>query len=244
MRIAIISDIHSNLAAFEAVIKDFDGIEEVWCLGDVVGYGPYPNECVTLLRTFQHICIPGNHDWAAIGKMDTADFNPDARRAALWTGEQLTTESRVYLESLPLTLTEGDFTLAHGSPREPIWEYLFHPTQARANFDMFHTLYCLVGHTHVPMVFYYPTPEEGFIGPALYAQPGAAITLGQRRFILNPGGVGQPRDGNPDASYAILDLEAGRIEYRRVAYDIAATQQKMRQLRLPEALAQRLSYGW
>jgi diadenosine tetraphosphatase ApaH/serine/threonine PP2A family protein phosphatase len=247
VHVAVISDIHSNLAAFEAVIADWNAaaaeweytIDEVWCLGDVVGYGPEPNECIQRLQQFEHEGLAGNHDWAALGKVSTADFNPEARAAAQWTSHQLTDASRRYLEVRPLRIVRDAYTLAHGSPRDPIWEYVITASQASANFDHYKTPYCFVGHSHLPLI-YRQSPDG-----AEYREPdySTILELGSARLIINPGSVGQPRDGNPDASYAILDTTARRIEYRRVPYDIAATQQKMRDAALPPRLWQRLSRG-
>ena len=156
MRYAILADIHANLAAFHAVLEDIQakgGVDQIWCLGDVVGYGPDPHECVQLLRQYDHRCVAGNHDWAAIGRIDTKSFNPEAAAAAQWTGQQLTPEDTTYLENLPLTLSHNDFTLAHGSPRDPIWEYLLSTASAQDNFGHFATQFCLVGHSHMPLVF-------------------------------------------------------------------------------------------
>ena len=156
MHTAILADIHSNLEAFTAVLEDIQwrgGADEIWCLGDIVGYGPDPHDCIELLRQSKHICIAGNHDWAVLGKLSTADFNPDAAAAISWTAQQLTPDDISYLEGLPLTLEKDDFTLAHGSPREPIWEYLFSTTAAMASYEFFTTSYCLVGHSHIPLVF-------------------------------------------------------------------------------------------
>ena len=191
MRCAIISDVHGNLDALEAVLSDAADVDQVWCLGDVVGYGPQPNECVALLRAREALCVAGNHDWAAIGKMDTSEFNPEATEAALWTGAQLTAEHRDYLGALPEQLQAGaldEFTLVHGSPREPIWEYLTHVSVARLNFDYFQTPYCLVGHTHVPLIFQRPLPSER--SPSyrtLVPVEGTAIPLQEQRLIVNPG---------------------------------------------------------
>ena len=242
MRFAILADIHSNLAAFEAVLGDADsrgGFDKIWCLGDVVGYGPDPNECIKRLRQFEHVCIAGNHDWAAIGKMDTSEFNPVAAAAAHWTAQQLTAEDKDYLLSLPLTLRENDFTLAHGSPREPIWEYLLSTEAAQDNFAYFETAYCLVGHSHIPLIF------ELVSNKAVYRMfpEGANLKLGKKRIIINPGGVGQPRDGDPRASYAIYDSEAQTVRHYRVEYDIPATQKKMAEQGLPTPLILRLSVG-
>ncbi len=243
MRFAILADIHSNLAAFEAVLSDADsrgGFDKIWCLGDVVGYGPDPHECIKRLRQFEHVCIAGNHDWAAIGKMDTSEFNPVAAAAAHWTAQQLTAEDRDYLLNLPLTLRENGFTLAHGSPREPIWEYLLSTEAAQDNFAYFETAYCLVGHSHVPLIF------ELVANKAVYREfpEGTNLKLEEKRMIINPGGVGQPRDGDPRASYAIYDSEAQTVRHYRVEYDIPATQKKMAEQGLPTPLILRLSVGW
>jgi diadenosine tetraphosphatase ApaH/serine/threonine PP2A family protein phosphatase len=243
MRILIISDIHANLTAFETVLKDAKGEwEYVWCLGDVVGYGPDPNECVELLRTLPHLCLAGNHDWAALGRLDIRTFNPDARKAVNWTRETLKLDNTAYLDALPTTFVIGNYTLAHGSPREPVWEYILEPLIAALNFPHFETPYCLVGHTHQPVI-YEQISEEGdteAIAP-LYRQVRA---LNGRRQIINPGSVGQPRDANPDAAYAILDVETSQWEHRRVPYDVSAVQKRMRAHGLPERLITRLEHGW
>ena len=241
MRFAILADIHSNLAAFEAVLRHANGrggFDKIWCLGDVVGYGPDPHECIERLREFKTVCIAGNHDWAAIGKMDTSEFNPVAAIAAQWTAEQLTAEDKDYLLGLPLTLQENGFTLAHGSPREPIWEYLLSSETAQENFSYFETAHCLVGHSHVPLVF------ELTRNKAVYKEFGEApLKLKEKRMIINPGGVGQPRDGDPRASYAIYDAEAKAVYHYRVEYDIPATQKKMAERGLPTPLILRLGVG-
>jgi predicted phosphodiesterase len=244
MRYAIISDIHSNLAAFQAVLNDINktgGIERIWCLGDIVGYGPDPKECIELLRQYEHVCVAGNHDWGALEKIDLNDFNPEAAAACRWTGQQLGPDEIDYLANLPLTLQEGDFTLAHGSPREPIWEYLLSTYSARISFDYFQTKYCLVGHSHVPAVFEQLADSEDCFLAEL--SPDAPLILGENRQIINPGGVGQPRDGDPRAAYAIYDSEHDVIQHHRVPYDINATQQKMAEYGLPPRLITRLSYG-
>jgi len=242
MRYAVLADIHSNLEAFQAVLHDIDsrgGVEELWCLGDVVGYGPNPHECIELLRRYPHICVAGNHDWAAIGKLDTLQFNPEAAAACHWTAWQLSSEDDSYLSSLPLTITRNDFTLVHGSPREPIWEYLLEVESARANFDHFGTRFCLIGHSHRPMLFeldedcrMLQLPDELPLGDS------------KRRLIVNCGSVGQPRDGDPRASYAILDTAAKELLHFRLTYDTDTTQAKMRVSDLPLRLINRLSVGW
>jgi predicted phosphodiesterase len=243
MRVLIISDIHANLTAFETVLTDAKGQwEYVWCLGDVVGYGPDPNECVELLRSLPHLCLAGNHDWAALGRLDIRTFNPDARRAVNWTTDTLSPENTAYLEALPTTFVIGEYTLAHGSPREPVWEYILEPLIAALNFSHFETPYCLVGHTHQPVIYELVNEhgETDAISPSYRQQR----QLNGRRQIINPGSVGQPRDQNPDAAYALLDVETHIWEARRVPYDISAVQKRMRRYDLPERLVARLEHGW
>lgn len=243
MRILVISDIHANLEAFETVLADAKGDwDYVWCLGDVVGYGPDPNECCDLLKTLPHLCIAGNHDWAALGRLDIRTFNVDARRAVEWTQNTLTPENIEYLTALPTTFVLGNFTLAHGSPREPVWEYILDPLIAALNFPHFATSYCMVGHTHTP-VLYQLTNDKGdtdVIAPA-YGVPKA---LNGRRLIVNPGSVGQPRDSNPHAAYGVLEVEEAVFEHRRIPYEVRRTQEKMRRLDMPERLITRLEHGW
>jgi len=244
MRYALIADIHANVTAFTAVLDDIKrkgGVEEIWCLGDVVGYGPDPHQCLELLRQYKHVCVAGNHDWAAIGKLDTSNFNPDAAAACHWTAQQLTPEDVKYLESLPLVIQKGDFTLVHGSPREPIWEYLLSTSSAKENFAYFQSPFCLVGHSHVPLVFKYGDDDDACLFSSF--SPYAGLILGRSRLIVNPGGVGQPRDGDPRASYAIYDSERKMIRLYRVPYDIDATQVRMVRHNLPMRLVVRLNYG-
>ncbi len=245
MRCVILGDIHSNLTAFEAVLADAMArgrIDRLWSLGDVVGYGPDPCQCIQLLRRYDHLCVMGNHDGAAVGFLDTADFNPDAAAASRWTGQQLGREERQYLESLPLSVSEGDFTLVHGSPRGPIWEYLLSVASARASFAVLDSPFCLVGHSHVPLVF----EEHRGSGTCsfLSLSVDVPLQLGEHRLIINPGGVGQPRDGDPRASYAIYDSENRAIQHYRVPYDVAVTQRRMERYGLPVHLIERLGHGW
>jgi predicted phosphodiesterase len=244
MRCAILGDIHANLVAFETVLQDIEaggGFDEIWCLGDIVGYGPEPHACIELLCCYSHICVAGNHDRAAVGQIDISDFNPDAARACRWTAQQLTTEDVKYLQNLPDKLTQGDFTLVHGSPRRPIWEYLLSVDRACDNFDYFDTSYCLVGHSHMPLIF-----EQDKAGNCSGRKIASEIRLTSEshRLIINPGGVGQPRDGDPRASYAIYDSDAQIIHYHRINYDITATQKKMMEHKLPLPLILRLNYGY
>ena len=246
MRYLVISDIHANLTAFEAVLRDAGALgrdyDFVWCLGDIVGYGPDPNDCIDLLRSMPHLCLAGNHDWAALGRLDIRTFNIDARKAAAWTQNELTPENRAYMEALPVTFVLGEFTLAHGSPREPVWEYILDPLIAALNLPHYQTPYCLVGHTHTPIT-YRATGDQGECEPIapIYNE---SIPLNGVRQIINPGSVGQPRDSDSRAAYAILDTEEVTLEFRRVSYDIESVQERMNQAEMPERLVMRLAHGW
>lgn len=242
MRYAILADIHSNLVAFKAVLQDLKkrgGFDKIWCLGDVVGYGPEPGACIELLKQLDYICIAGNHDRAIVGLIDILDFNEDAAQANQWTAEQLTEEQKEYLKSLPLKHIEGDFSMFHGSPREPVWEYLLSTSLAKANLKYFNTPFCLVGHSHVPLVFKYTNDNINLNR----LDDGTTIPIGEHRLIINPGSVGQPRNFDPRASYALYDSDAEIIYHHRVAYDVEATKEKMREANLPEFLIERLSHG-
>lgn len=244
MRYLIVSDIHANQAAFAAVLADAaNSFDFVWCLGDLVGYGPSPNECVEQLREYDHLSLAGNHDWAALGRLDITSFNSDARLASVWTQAELTPASRVYLDSLATNDIQDRFTLAHASPRQPVWEYVLDPLIAQRNFAYFETPYCLVGHTHIPLIYF--QPDDNPAGCKTQAPPyDEPISLEiEGRMILNPGSVGQPRDGNPDASYAILDTDAMTWEHRRVSYAVEITQERMRARELPYRLIERLEFG-
>lgn len=244
MRAAVLADIHGNLVALDAVLKDMEargGAGQLWCLGDTVGYGPEPSKCIQRLRQYDHLCIAGNHEYASTGRVDTFDFNPDAAAAVQWTAEHLTQDDKQYLQGLSVTLVEGAFTMAHGSPRSAVWEYLVNSAQAIENFDYFKTPFCLIGHSHIPLYFEY-LEEEGLC-PGKRFEDGALLKLGKNRLIINPGSVGQPRDRDPRASYAIYDSDGRTIQLFRVPYDIAATQSEMEQYGLPRSLIDRLSKG-
>jgi predicted phosphodiesterase len=242
VRYLVLSDIHSNLAAFEAVLADAGEYDQIWCLGDVIGYGPQPNECIELLKSLPHICVAGNHDWAAIDRLDVSAFNPYALRACLWTREQLTADNWEFIENLPETLVDGHFTIVHGSPRHPVWEYITDSRIATINLAHFDTSYCLFGHTHRPVLYIDDVATgtcEGFLMPLRDPVP-----IPEERLLLNPGGVGQPRDSDPRASYALIDLGENTVELRRVPYAIKDTQELMISLGLPLQLAKRLEVGW
>jgi predicted phosphodiesterase len=261
MRIAIISDVHANLAALEAVLQDAEAqgaTDGLWCLGDTVGYGPQPRECISRLRQTGATMVAGNHDWAATGKMDTDEFNSDAAKAALWTRGRLTEADVAFLDSLPEVAyasadreaqpSEAEFTLVHGTLRSPIWEYLYSYEAAIAHLERQQTTFSLVGHTHVPMLV-----KEGEEFPhrceMRYLEDGARVQLqrpagsDRRKVVINPGGLGQPRDGDARAAYAVYDAESSTTTLHRVEYDIPATQKLMEEAGLPRRLIGRLEVG-
>jgi predicted phosphodiesterase len=243
VRCLVISDIHANLAALEAVLNDAGSFQMIWCLGDLVGYGPDPNKCVARIQEFEHVAVAGNHDWAALGRLNLSDFNFEARMANAWTQDELTPATRQYLERLPSRAGRDGFTFAHGSPREPIWEYILDVGQAAVNFGHFETAVCFVGHTHIPVAFALDKEDDRYyalIPP--YPEP-LSLDAPDTRTIINPGSVGQPRDGDPRASYVILDTEAGTWELHRVDYSVEITQERMRARNLPPRLIRRLEVG-
>ena len=240
MRILVISDIHANLTALDTVLTDAGEFDAAWCLGDLVGYGPDPNECIAKVRALPNLrCIIGNHDAAALNQIDTKTFNMEARQALEWTQKTLTESSISFLSSLQQKIEINNVTLTHGSPRHPVWEYLMDPQTAALNFDYFSTPYCFVGHTHLPVVY---TREEKKL--VVYKPtPNNKITLSPR-MIINPGSVGQPRDHDPRAAYVIYNTEENTWDYRRLTYDIPAVQTRMADALLPERHIVRLQAGW
>ena len=242
MRILVISDIHANLTALQTVLTAADPIDAAWCLGDVVGYGPDPNECIQIIRTLPNLkCILGNHDAAVIEMLDTQSFNREARQAIEWTQTILEPEGIAFLKDLPESRAMGQVTLVHGSPRHPVWEYLLDVYTATHSFASFDTDYCFVGHTHLPAVF--QLVSEGQIAKLFVPEPDKKITL-TPRLIINPGSVGQPRDRDPRAAYAIFTPEESTWEYHRVLYDVSSVQARMRAAGLPDKHIQRISNGW
>ena len=243
MRILVISDLHANFTALEAVLEDAGPADEVWCLGDIVGYGPDPNICVEVIREQPMLtCLLGNHDVAAVGKMSFSSFNGDARRSLEWQERVLFPTHVDFLRSLPENpKVRKGVTLVHGSPRDPVWEYVLNTLSARLNLDYFDTSLCFVGHSHIQSVFQLDEAKDRI---TLFAPPiGEKIQL-TGRAILNPGSVGQPRDRDPRAAYAIFDPDAMTWEARRVEYNIAEVQERIRAAGLPEKHAARLSEGW
>lgn len=239
MRIAVLSDIHGNLPALEAVLAALKPYDAVWQLGDIVGYGPQPDEVVALLASIGAAGVRGNHDSAAIGLLDTEAFNDDARRAVEWTADRIVPKTRAWLAALPLTTVDGMFTLVHGSPRDPTWEYVYSASVARANMPLFKTTHCLVGHTHVALVF---RQRSGKV-EGINVKERTRVALGAERLVINPGSVGQPRDGDPRASALLVDTDAATLEWHRVAYNIGQVQELMEQVGLPRRLSSRLQFG-
>jgi predicted phosphodiesterase len=239
MRIAVLSDIHGNLPALEAVLANLRPYDEIWQLGDIVGYGPQPNDVVARLAAEKAHGVRGNHDAAAIGELETDSFNEDARAALEWTVRELTATTKAWLAGLPARLERESFTLVHGSPRDPTWEYVYSQSIARANMARFGTAHCLVGHTHVPLVY----RQNGSRVEPMLPDDGTTLNLDDRRTIVNPGSVGQPRDGDRRACAMLLDTEQMSLEWRRVDYPIEPVQKLMANAGLPDRLIARLRYG-
>jgi diadenosine tetraphosphatase ApaH/serine/threonine PP2A family protein phosphatase len=240
VRYAVLSDIHGNLEALRAVLADAaDRADDMLCLGDVVGYGADPGPCVDLIGERARAVVAGNHEHAVIGRMDLTWFNRYARAAAEWTRERLDADCAAYLGALPLRATVDDATLVHASPRQPQeWDYLVTEEDGLAAFAAFDTRLCFVGHSHVPAMW-----SLGSSGPD-YARGDVGLTLDAgRRYIVNVGSVGQPRDRDPRAAYAIWDVDARQITVRRVAYDVATARAKIEEAGLPRFLADRLVAG-
>ena len=241
MRVAVISDVHSNLHALEAVRREIEREQpdEVWNLGDSVGYGPRPSECCETLASVASLSLAGNHDLAAIGRLALDDFSPVAAAAAAWTLEHLTKSAGAYLGTLQPESKPVGCELYHGSPREPIWAYVLRAANAFDAFSLSSAPLVLVGHSHYALA---ASLVEGKLGFDL-APGGTVVDLSAGRWLLNPGSVGQPRDGDPRSAYLLLDLDAGRAEFKRIDYEIERTQSEIRAAGLPEQLASRLSRG-
>jgi diadenosine tetraphosphatase ApaH/serine/threonine PP2A family protein phosphatase len=242
MRVAIVSDIHGNRHAFEAVLDaiELSECQEMWCLGDLVGYGAEPDACVELARRYAAICLAGNHDLGVRGALPLEEFSRGAALAARWTQNVITPETREYLDKLEPAHLDEDVGLFHASPRDPIWEYVLSPLQAELCLDAQSHRVCLIGHSHVALSFSRADGESAS-GQTRGADEQLDISAGE--WLINPGSVGQPRDGDPRAAWLELDLEAGEAVYRRTEYDIAGAAAAIRAARLPDSLAERLAYG-
>ena len=238
MRVAVLSDVHSNLHALEAVLADVDraGADEVWCLGDVVGYGPRPNECVARLRERAAVCLAGNHDLVVLGKISMGMFAGEAAAAARWTRTALDDAARHFLDTLLPQAEAPGAELFHGSPRDPVWDYVTDTQVARWSFLATSEPLVLVGHSHIALQY-----VEGGAGTTMGA--GTRLELRGARRILNPGSVGQPRDGDARAAWLEIDNASGWATFRRTEYPVERTQAEMRAAGLPEVLAARLTEG-
>jgi diadenosine tetraphosphatase ApaH/serine/threonine PP2A family protein phosphatase len=241
MRVAVVSDIHSNLHALEAVLAAIEAQapDELWCLGDLVGYGARPNECCAAIAERADLCLAGNHDLVVLGTLDMDDFAGEAAAAAQWTRGVLDDDARRFLAPLEPQAKREGVALYHASARDPIWEYVLSDEAAWSTFQATTEPLVLVGHSHVPLTI-------SLDGDALnggVADDGAEVELSDKRWLLNPGSVGQPRQGDPRAAYLLLDLDAQHASFRRVEYDVERTQREIREAGLPELLAARLALG-
>ena len=242
MRIAVLSDIHGNLHALDAVLAEVEraDVHQLWCLGDVVGYGADPNDCCARIREQADVVLAGNHDLAVTGDLSLDEFSRGAAVAARWTQEVLRREHLAWLRSLEPAGEARGFGLYHASPRDPVWEYVLSSLLAELCLDAQPHRICLVGHSHVALSFVRPEGEAATGEPR---RGGDAVDLTAGEWILNPGSVGQPRDGDARAAWMLLDTDLERAEWRRTDYDVGAAQAAIRAARLPESLAERLEYG-
>ena len=240
MRVAVISDVHANYRALEAVLEEIDAerVDAVWCLGDTVGYGPRPNKCCEAVSSRSSYSLVGNHDLVVLGELSISDFNDDAAEAAIWTSQVLTQESRAFLEPLQPAGEVAGVDLFHASARDPVWEYVLTEEAARGTFELSDASLIFVGHSHVALAL----SDNGERITGGVALAGSEVEL-EGRWLLNPGSVGQPRDGDLRAAWLLLDLDRGLAAFRRVSYAIEQTQAEMRKLGLPAPLAARLERG-
>ena len=243
MRIAVISDVHSNLPALNAVLDQAGAVDAIWHLGDIVGYGPEPDGVVERLAAIGAVGVRGNHDAAACGGTEIEWFNPEARAAMEWTRTVISGRTRSWLADLPERRVMADFTLVHGSGRDPTWEYVTSSTAAKASLAAMKTRHGINGHTHIPIAFVEDGDRVGTVRPRNAAGDDPFRFLDGGRVLLNPGSVGQPRDGDPRASFMILDTEEGSATWSRVPYDIASVGKLMRAAGLPIRLSERLRHG-
>jgi predicted phosphodiesterase len=242
MQVAIISDIHGNRHAFEAVLADAEaaGADEMWCLGDLVGYGAEPDACVELARRHAAICLAGNHDLGVDGRIGLEEFSIGAGIAARWTRDTITAANLEFLTALRPQGEEGAVGLYHASPRDPVWEYVLSALLADLCLDAQSQRVALIGHSHVALSFARP---EGDSASGERRRDGDDLDISSGEWLLNPGAVGQPRDGDPRAAWMMLDLDRWRAQWRRVEYDVAGAAAAIRAARLPDSLAERLGYG-
>ena len=246
MQVAVFSDIHANLPAFEAILRDSDdvGVDERWCLGDVIGYGADPDLCIDLARDRCEVCLVGNHDLAVLGELDTSTFSAAAAAAVEWTTEHTTKQNLAFLSDLSPSDLSRDAALYHASPRDPVWEYVLWPEQAADCLAAQDKRISFVGHSHVALFFTAAADaEEGEEANGWQAGAGTRLEIDQGRWLINPGSVGQPRDGDPRAAWLELDTESWEATYHRVGYDIERAARSIEVAGLPEHLARRLFLG-
>jgi diadenosine tetraphosphatase ApaH/serine/threonine PP2A family protein phosphatase len=242
MKVAVISDIHGNRQAFEATLEAVAASDaaELWCLGDLVGYGADPNMCVELARQHSAVCLAGNHDLAVTGELPLDEFSRGASLAAEWTREVITAENLAFLASLDPQGHEGSVGLYHASPRDPVWEYVLSTLLAELCLDEQRERVCLIGHSHVALSF---VRHEGALATGEPRREGTQLDIASGEWLLNPGSVGQPRDGDPRAAWLLLDLDGLTAAFKRTDYDVAGAAAAIRAARLPDSLAERLEYG-
>jgi predicted phosphodiesterase len=239
MKYAIIADIHANLEAFQVVLDDIQKQKctHIACLGDVVGYNANPKECLDIVRQMNIPCVKGNHDEYCSTDEELEGFNPNAAEAVMWTRQQLSVEDRKWLRDLKYVRLVSNFTIVHATLDQPQrWAYVFEKLDAAASFTYQNTAVCFFGHTHVPLAFIRDSNVRGGTYSKFKVEPG-------RKYFVNVGAVGQPRDGIPKAGYVVYDMDEGSIELRRLDYDIAAVQAKIIKAGLPQRLADRLAIG-
>jgi predicted phosphodiesterase len=242
MKVAVVSDIHANRHAFEATLDAVAASDasELWCLGDLVGYGAEPDACVELAREHAAVCLAGNHDLAVTGDLALSEFSRGASVAAQWTREVIEPENLEYLRSLRPQGQEDTIGLYHASPRDPVWEYVLSALLAELCLNAQRNRICLIGHSHVALSF---ARSEGELATGEPRRAGTQLDVGEGEWLLNPGSVGQPRDGDPRASWLLLDLDEMDATFHRADYDIAGAAAAIRAARLPDSLAERLEYG-
>jgi predicted phosphodiesterase len=242
MKVAVISDIHANRQAFEATLEAVAASEaaELWCLGDVVGYGADPNVCVALAREHAAVCLAGNHDLAVTGDIPLGEFSRGASLAAQWTREVISAENLAFLKSLSPQGQEQQVGLYHASPRDPVWEYVLSTLLAEMCLDEQRHRICLIGHSHVALSF---VRHAGELATGEPRRDGVRLDIASGEWLLNPGSVGQPRDGDPRAAWLLLDLDDLTVSFQRTEYDVAGAAGAIRAARLPDSLAERLEYG-
>jgi predicted phosphodiesterase len=242
VNVAVISDIHGNRHAFEAVLEDIASLQagEIWCLGDLVGYGADPDACVELAREHASVCLAGNHDMAVTGEIPLDEFSRGAGLAAQWTQEVMSKDNMSFLRALQPLADTTPVGLFHASPRDPVWEYVLSALLAELCLDAQSQRVCLIGHSHVALAF---VRRDGQLATGEPQRGGVELDVSRGEWLLNPGSVGQPRDGDPRAAWLALDLDAWSASFRRTEYDVAGAAAAIRAAHLPDSLAERLHYG-